>query len=705
MTRPFARKTHTLTQDTLFIVIVTILATPAFLAQVQATNSDRLSGGSSVVSGIPNAIATAQDKAVTPAHRRREKSGATPMFSGTLAFSPPLTFGSGGGFGFSITVADVNGDGIPDLLVANQFDESNGDGSVGVMLGNGDGTFQSAVIYDAGGTYSDGIAVADVNGDGKPDVIVVSQYPTGGQGGQMDGVVSVLLGNGDGTFRAAVTYDPGGLQTSAVAIADLDRDGKLDLIVTNTCPSDGCGYPSKDGIVSVLLGNGDGTFQNPVRYDSGGIGPTSIVAADVNEDGKMDLVVTNCGCSEGFFFGSGSVNILLGNGDGTVQAAGAYTTGPNPWWVAVADVNGDRHLDLVVANSCWCGHDASVSVLLGDGDGTFQAPVTYDSGGEDPFSITVGDVNGDGKPDVLVGDSCESGCPTNYTIGVLLGNGDGTFQPVEMFDSGFGGVLSIAVADINGDGRPDLLVTNALPGVGVLLNNTGSTDATTTTVASALNPSVFGQAVTFTAKVSSASGKPAGIVVFNTVSAQLGYETLAHGVASLSTTSVPAGTQSITASYLGSTTFEFSTSAPLSQVVNPSTTVTSIASSANPGTVKHGITYTSTVIGQYGGPVTGSVTFKDGGTTAASVGLSGNQAAYRTLYKTVGTHSITATYSGDGNNGGSTSATLTEDIVGPTKTVLTTSGSPSLLGQPVTFTATVSSTYGPIPNGELVTFL
>lgn len=210
MTRPFARKTHTLTQDTLFIVIVTILATPAFLAQVQATNSDRLSGGSSVVSGIPNAIATAQDKAVTPAHRRREKSGATPMFSGTLAFSPPLTFGSGGGFGFSITVADVNGDGIPDLLVANQFDESNGDGSVGVMLGNGDGTFQSAVIYDAGGTYSDGIAVADVNGDGKPDVIVVSQYPTGGQGGQMDGVVSVLLGNGDGTFRAAVTYDPGG---------------------------------------------------------------------------------------------------------------------------------------------------------------------------------------------------------------------------------------------------------------------------------------------------------------------------------------------------------------------------------------------------------------------------------------------------------------------------------------------------------------
>jgi hypothetical protein len=139
--------------------------------------------------------------------------------------------------------------------------------------------------------------------------------------------------------------------------------------------------------------------------------------------------------------------------------------------------------------------------------------------------------------------------------------------------------------------------------------------------------------------------------------------------------------------------------------VNPATTATSLVSSANPARPRQSVTYTATVTSQYGGAATGTVTFQDGGSTIATVSLANNQAAYSTKYKKGGSHAITATYSGDANNLGSTSTTLMEYIESAvTKTVVTTSGSPSFVGQPVTFTATVTSTYGTIPDGELVTF-
>src|SRR5208283_4452554 len=602
-------------------------------------------------------------------HSQTKRHGARPM-DGNPLFLGVVDYDSAGNGTCFVAVADVNGDGKPDVVV------SNGNGTVGVLLGNGDGTFQPAVTFNPGLQSQAGIALADLNGDGKPDLLVANASG-----------VAVLLGNGDGTFQPAVTYGSGGSSPWSVAVADVNRDGKPDLIVAN--------YSSST--VGVLLGNGDGTFQPAATYGSGGNGPWSVAVADVNGDGNPDLLVVNVF--------DNTVGVLLGNGDGTFQAAVTYSSGggfraPS---IAVADLNGDGKPDLAVANDCG-GCDGSVAVLLGNGDGTFRPGVLYGSGGDLTWGVAIADVNGDGKPDLIVLNTF------NYytaNISVLLGNGDGTFQPALTYGSGAMWVYSIVVADVNGDGEPDLVVGNeTLSGgdgsVGVLLHTT----PTTTTLVSSLNPSVYGQAVTFTAAVSAASGTPTGTVIFYDGSTSLGSATLANGSASLSTSTLAVGSHSITAAYQGVGAFLPSTSVPLNQVVNQLTTTTSLVSSLNPALVTDPVTYTATVASQYGGAVTGTVVFQDGGSTVATVTIAGNQAAYTTKYSKPGTHSITATYSGDTNNSGSVSATLTEQINKgfTSKTVVTTSGSPSFVGQPVTFTATVTSTHGTIPDGDLVTF-
>ncbi|MGB6633846.1 MAG: VCBS repeat-containing protein, partial [Terriglobales bacterium] len=222
-----------------------------------------------------------------------------------LIFLPAVNYGPGGEVPLGLALADLNGDGKLDLVVANECNSSvincnSGNISgVGVLLGNGDGTFQPAISYNTGGTIAFSVAVGDVNGDGKPDLVVTvgcesnscgSKDPTGG--------VSVLLGNGDGTFQPAVTYSSGGFDASFVAIGDVNRDGKLDLVVSNYCQSlDTC---LTNGGVSILLGNGDGTFQPAVSYSSGGMNTTAVAIADLNGDGKLDLVVVNpCSISYG----------------------------------------------------------------------------------------------------------------------------------------------------------------------------------------------------------------------------------------------------------------------------------------------------------------------------------------------------------------------------------------------------------------------
>lgn len=377
----------------------------------------------------------------------------------SVKFAPAVTYGSGGTYTDCVVVADFNGDGHPDLVVVND-----GSSSVDVLIGNGNGTFRAAVSYYSGG-YANWVAVADVNGDGYLDLVVANTTS-----------IAVLLGNGNGTFRAPISSSTGG---SFVAVADVNGDGHPDLVVPIAAGPNA--YQ-----VSVLLGNGDGTFQAPANYNSGGWYGSSVVVTDVNGDGKPDLVVANL-CESEDDCDNGEVGILLGSGDGTFQAPYSYNSGGYyAQSVAVGDFNGDGRIDLAVSNSaclanCIDGHGV-VSLLLGNGNGTFQAATTYDSGGRAAGSIAIADVNADGYLDVVVANSCPMKACGNSILAALLGNGDGTLQSAVTFHAGGSYASSLVVADVNADGRPDAIVANgcnkgkkcASGVVGVLLNKTKS---------------------------------------------------------------------------------------------------------------------------------------------------------------------------------------------------------------------------------------
>ena len=298
--------------------------------------------------------------------------------------------------------------------------------TLSVLLGYGDGTFRAKVDYHTLAGVSS-VAIGDLDGDGNLDLVASNGNATFPS-------VSVLLGNGDGTFRVAVNYETGAFPTF-VAIGDLDGDGKPDLAVAAP------GYVSTGPLVSVLLGNGDGTFAAKVDYRTGP-GPNSVAIGDLNGDGKPDLAVANRG--------SNTVSVLLGNGDGTFTAKVDYGTGGDPHSVAIGDLNGDGKPDLAVASS----GSSTVSVLLGKGDGTFAAKADYATWCC-ATSVAIGDLNGDGWPDLVAADTSQP----NYFVSVLLGYGNGTFMPRADYTTGTEPDF-VAIADLNHDGRLDLAVAD-----------------------------------------------------------------------------------------------------------------------------------------------------------------------------------------------------------------------------------------------------
>ena len=422
---------------------------------------------------------------------------------GSIFPAPAVPYDSGGYGARSVAVADVNGDGKADLVVADRCQtgdvtcNNNTNAEVGVLLGNGDGTFQTAVMYNSGGTEARCVAVADVNGDGKLDVIVGHYNNTGNFS-----PVGVLLGNGDGTFQTAVTYDSGGIKVFGLVVADLNGDGKADLVAASRFGTTGL------GTIGVLYGHGDGTFAAPVTYTTGGIYAQAVALADVNGDGHADLLVANQCPSVGICQQNNDsvVGVLLGNGDGTFQAAVPYSTGGQPaYWVATGDFNGDGHLDLVIANQCvTLGNCTSggVGVLLGNGDGTFGTAVTYPSSGKTANGVAVGDVDGDGKPDLVVVNYCADSSCANGSVDLLLGNGDGTFQAPAPYAVGGTQSFMAALGDVDGDGRLDIVVanqcidSNCLDGsLGVLLNTAFGVTGT------ALSPAAVSRGGTATATI------------------------------------------------------------------------------------------------------------------------------------------------------------------------------------------------------------
>jgi hypothetical protein len=370
-------------------------------------------------------------------------AGALEQGQATLSWLNPQSL-STGYMPKSVAVGDFNGDGIPDLAVAN-----NGGNTVTILLGNGDGTFTSTTVSPATGSNPISIASGDFNGDGKADLAIANQ---------VSGTVTILLGNGDGTFTPAASPSTGVWPTS-IAVGDFNGDGIPDLAIAN----------AESDTVTILLGNGDGTF-TPAASPSTGVWPTSIAVGDFNGDGKLDLAATNVE--------SNTVTILLGNGDGTFTAnAVSPPTGIFPESIALGDFNGDGIPDLAVANQ----DSNTVTILLGKGDGTFMASSVSPATGYNPVSVAVGDFNGDGKSDLAVANY------STYSMTILLGNGDGTFTAGTSAPAGLSPV-SIAVSDLNGTGVQDLAVVSIDMGSVTILTS----QLTQTATAAGISPGVVG---------------------------------------------------------------------------------------------------------------------------------------------------------------------------------------------------------------------
>jgi uncharacterized protein (DUF2141 family) len=384
--------------------------------------------------------------------------------SGKANFLPAVPYTTSGYNPYSVAVADVNGDGKLDLIVANEEqNKNNPEGSVSVLLGNGDGTFQAPVNYDSGGQSAFSVSLADVNGDGKLDLVVANGCD---KTNCSLGGVGVLLGKGDGTFKPPVTYSSGvpSVYGSRVAVGDLNGDGKLDLAVATT--GVGCGNGCPPGLVAVLLGRGNGTFKKAKTYPTGGFDAIGwVVIADLNGDKKPDLVVANyCANECKYPPTAGSVSVLLGKGNGTFHPAKTYPSGGSGTAsVAVADLNKDGKPDILVANcgpfACGPGSPGgNVGVLLGKGNGTFKSAVNYPAANS-PFDVVAADVNGDGKLDIVVSNwGTPNAAVNDGAVTVLQGKGNGTFRPAQTFPSGGAEAPSVAVADVNHDGLLDIVL-------------------------------------------------------------------------------------------------------------------------------------------------------------------------------------------------------------------------------------------------------
>jgi hypothetical protein len=525
----------------------------------------------------------------------------------------------------AVVTGDFNGDGKVDLAVAN-----NGSNTVSILLGNGDGTFQPAQTF-ATGAGPRSLAVGDFNGDGKLDIVTANAND-----------MSVLLGNGDGTFQSPRNFAIGSDDPLSVAVGDFNGDGKLDLAVTSRLyVFDGSGYYGNyyhyEGHANVLLGNGDGTFAAPSITILNSADPVSVALTDVNADGKLDVVTANSD--------NGTLSVLLGDGNGHLLPPTDYNAGGYPVSVAVGDVNGDGKIDLVTAN----GSGNNVSVLLANGAGGFGAAQNY-AAGNYTASVALADFNHDGQLDIATANYYDNG------VSVLLGRGNGTFAPPSISAAGTN-PFSIAAGDFNGDGFPDLAVVNAGSNNASALLNTG--DWRSFAVSGFPSPTTAGEAHTLTVTALDNSGNPltgyTGTVHFTSsdpqavLPADYTFTAADGGTHTFTVDLKTAGTESITVTDKAATSFSGTESGIMVNAAAAS--MMSVAGFPSPITAGVAGNFTVTLKDPYGNIAsgyTGTVHFtsSDGKAslpadytfTAADAGVH----TFSATLKTAGTQSITA---------------------------------------------------------------
>ncbi len=622
----------------------------------------------------------------------------------------------------AMAISDFNGDGKPDIVVANQ-----GSGNVSVLLSNGSGSFLGAAAYAVPSAYA--VTIADFNGDGLADLAVTENTSPG--------KVGILLGNGTGSF-GTVTPVSGPNFGVAIAAGDFNGDGLADLSVLND-----------SGSVAILAGNGNGGFASPASISLGSVSfADSIAVGDLNGDGKLDIATAN--------FGSANVSVLLGNGDDTFTAmtGSPFTVGTKPKGIAIGDINGDGILDLATANLT----GNNVSVLIGTGT-TFSAQTAYTfppSGS--PGGITIGDFNGDGISDVAEVGSATGGPLTfDGNVGILFGATPASPTPTAIYVAAdspsttygqavvltatiyntasvgdtvtfYSNGVSLGTATITTAGSPTTvsLTTTAIGftstnGANITATyNGGSAYGPSTTLypvqhnvikASAttslsVTPTTVGttQPLTLTATVT--TGATGSVAFYRNGSTPLGTAAVSGGNPNKAilnyTGGLPSGSVPLTAVYLGDANFLSSpASNSVTETVIPGT-VTTLTSSANPTTLNQPITLTATVKANSTLiSSTALVTFYQGATVIGTGAITNGVATLQTSYPTVGYYALTASFPGDANYGGSTSAVLTETVHGSATTVTLSGVTPAspVYGQQVTLTATVTSGPSSAPYG------
>ena len=603
------------------------------------------------------------------------------------------------------TVADFNGDGIPDIAAT-------GDTAIKLSLGKGDGTYFAPVaLNNQNGAINFSVSVdtfivrGDFNGDGKVDLMAI-----GSPGGNNYGY-SLFLGNGDGTFQNPLSVTPPSfpfgtrISLSDNAVYDVNKDGRSDIIYG----SDTTVAPTQSQI-TVTLSKGDGTFTNVVSIVPSDLSQnvfyTMILPAlaDFSGDGKLDAA-----------YGSlNHVYVLKGHGDGSFDTTGTSLSIPSMTGLSnngalanvAADFDGDGNQDIAVLEEYvvpvypYINYSTAVWVYFGNGDGTFSSPVLAGQFDRDYTNVAASDLAGNGRSDLILSNGGSLG---GYAVGILSSLPGRTFGPEVNYFAGTG-LSSLEIADVNRDGRPDLIFGNNNSNLRASsvteLINLGPAPQLTGTLFALPEPSVVAQAFKLTATLSPPSPATlSGNVAFQVDGVPAGSALLSANTALLPLAgNLSIGQHMISASWPGDTTYQSVTLLGTHNVIAAPTNAT-ITSSQDPALVGTNITFTATVTSSYGTPA-GSVALSDGGTALGIINLTNGSGTYSTSGLTVGTHNIGASYAANGNFAAG-SASLSQVIQGqPSTTTLTGAPNPASVDGAVNLTATVTAATG-TPTGTV----